>query len=157
MLSLAVILGFALADENSRDDAKKVYKQGMTAFIGALVDAYNQNQKAFEEELLKTLEQVDSTGDVEKILDVILYPAGGGLENIPGEIQYALEKTIRNVPDKLTVGTFLFQYYQSGDSDIKHKLKQIRHPVMSALLCAEAYGIEKTEPVKIDLLWKQFK
>jgi hypothetical protein len=157
MLSTAVLIGFVFAGENSRRDAKELYKDGMAAFIGALVDAHNQNQKAFEEELLKTLEQVDSTDDIEQILDIILYPAENKLENIPDEIQYALEKTIRNVPDKLKVGTFLFQFYQSGDSDIKHKIKQIRHPVMSALLCAEAYENEKNDPVKIDLLWKQFK
>lgn len=129
---------------------KSGIREGVLAVLKAIVDAYFQGQHDFKEGLMQVLADVDSMEAANALVGVLLGedPSYYKLVEMPEDVRHAIAKAIKNISESEAVGELLTHRYKSATTTgDRNEILHINHPVMNALLAADAYqegDIDKT-------------
>lgn len=109
--------------------------------VNAILDAYLREEHDLKDGLIQALADAQTPESAVALTAVLT----GDLvdldfQQLPEELQYAIQKAIRLNPNGEVTGQMLVARYNSQPSpEIVERLQDVRHPVMISLLAKEAY------------------
>ena len=114
--------------------------EGISSVVKSIIAAHNNEGQDFKDELMQTLVDVDSVETAETLADILLGNASFyEREKMPDDVIYAIMKAIRLTPDEKIGEALAQKYFDASSEEEKKILSEIKHPVMMALLAADAY------------------
>ena len=120
--------------------------EGIKSVVKSIIAAHNNEDQDFKDELMQTLVDVDSVETAEALADILTGNASFyEQEKMPEDLIHAIMKAIRLTLDEKVGESLAQKYFDAKSEEEKKNLSEIKHPVMMALLAADAYDQEDSE------------
>jgi hypothetical protein len=141
----------AFLEDPSRDLADKIalgralIQSGTQAetmlLVNAILHAHVTEESDLKDGLLQVLADAQTQESVAALMAIITGETGGQeFQQLPEDLQYAIQKAIRLNPNRETTGQMLAGNYNSQPlPEVAEKLQDVQHPMMISLLAKEAY------------------
>ncbi|KPA14602.1 hypothetical protein MHK_005192 [Candidatus Magnetomorum sp. HK-1] len=125
-------------------------KEGIAAFVTLIIDAFYNVNFDLKDSLVQLLADVDSIKTAKILADILTgdVPPFIDWSHQPEVIKYAIEKSIRSVSDKESVGEMIADKYLESPLNAADQILSLNNGIASARLAVEALNqgdLEKAE------------
>ena len=128
---------------------------GTLLVVNAILHASQKEESDLKDGLLQALADAQTPESTAALVGVITGEVADlNFQELPADLQYAIQKAIKLNPDGERTGQLLADSYRRVSPEIARNLENVQHPTMAALLATEAYAskdMARTEQL-IDLL-----